>query len=233
MSEPVLADVILPSTTGLIEDQVVNTFAFLTPVTGAVSATDADHIQFALADFYNSVDATSGETVANFLGTQLDRATNGVKIKIYDLAGHLDGTAHGSPVFERFFTLGPSQGGETNLPAEVAMVLSFHSDLTNLQQEQGSTRPAARARGRIYLGPLCTLAKVEYASSHQVYLSGGARNTVIGAATRLMNDANTVWAQWSRKNAEVLPVVGGFMDDALDSQRRRGVAATIRSTFGV
>jgi hypothetical protein len=38
---------------------------------------------------------------------------------------------------------------------------------------------------------------------------------------------------WSRADAEVYPVVGGFMDNRIDTQRRRAVKASVRTTFGV
>jgi hypothetical protein len=225
-----LVDVILASTSGMVKDEVINSFVFLTPSTPP-SNSDITAAQAAIIDFYNTVSVTNGITVANFLGTQLSRASNACRLNYYNLTGHLSGSPHGSPIATNTFTLGAAQSGETNMPAEVAGVLSYHSDLTDLQQELGSTRPAARARGRIFLGPLNTLARTIDGTTHQVTLSGGFRTSVTDAGARLILTSGVGWAQWSRRNALVLGVVGGYVDDSFDTQRRRGVAATLRTTF--
>lgn len=229
----VLATVTFAHKSGLVEDQVVNTFPFLTTADPATTA-EMDTANGYLADFYNGVGATSGSTVANLIGTQLDRGANKAHVRWYNIPiAEMDGSPHGSPVHETFFTLGASQGGETNLPSEVAIVLSYHSPLTDLQQELGATRPAARARGRLYIGPLCTLARTVDATTNKAKVSTVAQNTLSDAAVRLMAHGDPNWAQWSRKNMLFAEVVGGFVDDAFDTQRRRGERATARTSFGV
>lgn len=227
----IFAEVVFAPTSGVPEDNVVNTFTFQTAAVGSPTSADYDDIAVFLQSFYNNAQ-TSGSTVANLLGTQLSRAANGVTIKQYDLDGHLLGDAHGSPRRVSTFTLGASQGGETNMPSEVAICLSYHALLTDFQQELGNTRPAARRRGRLYLGPLCTLARTQDATTGDVKVSSVARSTLTQAATALLASPTVSWSQWSRKQAAVSDVTGGFVDDAFDTQRRRGRNASLRTSFG-
>jgi hypothetical protein len=39
------------------------------------------------------------------------------------------------------------------------------------------------------------------------------------------------WSVWSRKNANTKLVTGGFVDNAFDTQRRRGEKASGRQTW--
>lgn len=215
---------------GLVEDQVVNDFAIQTASTPSTN-TERTAAETAIIDFYNGVSATTGSKVCNLLGTQLSRAANAASIKWYDVQLDLAGTAHGSPIDEVLWTLGAAQAGETNLPSEVSIVLSYHALLTDFQQELGVTRPAARRRGRIYLGPLNTLTRVVDGTTNRVGVSSTARTTIAEAAGRLVA-AGVTWSQWSRKNASMDNVTGGFVDDAYDTQRRRGEKASTRTTWG-
>lgn len=228
----VLATVTFAHQSGLIEDQVVNNFSFLT-VSEPPSAADMDTISGYLSAFYNAVQPTNGSKVANLLGTQLSRAANKAHVRFYNIPiGVMDGSAHGSPIHETFFTLDAAQAGESNLPSEVAVCLSYHADLTDYQQELGVTRPAARRRGRIYLGPLNTLARTVDATTGRVKVSAIAQSTIKDAATALIATGNPNWAIWSRANLLFSEVVGGFVDDAFDTQRRRGEKALARVSFG-
>lgn len=225
-----LAVVTFKHISGLVEDQVVNDFAFQS---ASAPSTNAERVtaENGIIDFYNGVSATTGSKVANILGTQLSRVANASSIKWYDVQADLAGTAHGSPIDERLWTLDAAQAGETNLPAEVSIVLSYHALLTDFQQELGVTRPAARRRGRIYLGPLNTLSRVIDGTTNRVGVSSTARTTIADAATRLLA-IDPVWSQWSRANVSMDNVTGGFVDDAYDTQRRRGEKASTRTTWG-
>lgn len=229
-----LAVVTLKHVSGLVEDQVVNTFPFLSTAANPVPDADLNVAGVAVADFYNGVSATSGSTVANLIGSQISRAANAVTIKYYNIdIADMGGAPHGSPIHQTNFTLGLAQGGETNLPSEVAIVLSYHADLTDLQQEAGATRPAARARGRLYIGPLNTLARSIDGVTNKAKVSTVAMNTLKDAGARLMGTTDPNWGQWSRMNLLFREVTGGFVDDAFDTQRRRGEKASVRTTFGV
>lgn len=112
----------------------------------------------------------------------------------------------------------------TALPSEVAMVLSF-------QAAQVSGQIQARRRGRVYLGPL---------NVAQVAANGGrpatANTTLIKTAAQALLSASTAsstwkWSTYSTVNNNGFSVANGWVDDAFDTQRRRGVAPANRFTW--
>lgn len=224
MSVPVLCQVILPAKSGIPKDNATMSFVF------APDAADATHAAGIRDDlnskFFNF--ATGGVKPSNFIGPSVDLAA-GATTKFYDLTGHLDGSPHGSPFYLSSFPLeaGTPSG---NLPNEVAVVLSFNSDLTGILEESGATRPRARHRGRVYFGPLHGgVADVEAVTS-RVKVQAGFRSCLAGAGAQLMTSAHR-WCVWSRALSNVFEVVGGHVDDAFDTQRRRGQAPTTRTLF--
>src|SRR4051812_23987932 len=153
----ILVETVLPSMTGILADSVVNTSVWLSPAP-TYTQSDLTDIGVFLVSFYNNQQAI-GNSIANLLGSQLDRTANKALFKMYDISDAMDGSPHGSPIKVTAWTLGASQVGETNLPSEVSIVLSYHALLTDIPQEgPGGVRPAQRHRGRMYLGPLNTLA---------------------------------------------------------------------------
>jgi len=146
-------------------------------------------------------------------------ATSGHQIKWYDLPGP------GQPNYpfdETTFALGAAPSG-TALPDELALCISF-------QGVRVAGQPQARRRGRIYFGPL-----------DQTGITGNRPNSTImtAAATAmiaLMSDiaaaaTGSELVVWSVANQSAVAVTDGWIDNAWDIQRRRGVEATSRTTF--
>lgn len=213
-------------TTGLPEDVYVNDFVWETA--GAIDQAEADDITDILdASFYNN-NTPAAEQISDYMSPNISRAAGGVKVDFYDITADLAGTPHGSPVVRSTFTLGASTGDA--IPEEVSAVVSYHSDLTGVLERDGATRPAARRRGRLYIGPLAHNAYDSIGG--KVLLSLVFQSALIDGATRLLADAGGLWMQWSRADAFVRPVEGGFIDNAFDTQRRRGAAPNGRTTFG-
>ncbi len=103
----------------------------------------------------------------------------------------------------------------TQLPTEVAVVLSFYSSINT-----------PRRRGRIFLGP-CSAGVVE--SGGRVILP--TRNALLDLATAL-GDAGaetTDWQTFSRVEQLRRRVTNAWVDNAFDTQRRRGLDATTRT----
>lgn len=228
MTTPVLATVRLASLTGNPADDADNDFAF--EVTTLNSAT-ADNLATALASFYNTVQVIPGTdySVANFLSSVISRAANAATIDFYDLTGHLNGSAHASPVFTRNFTVGAiAAGSPIDLPAEVAVCLSFHADLTGIPEKSGATRPAARRKGRVFIGPLNNFSQ----TGVPVVVGAPIRDALAAAAITLSDAVGASQRVWSRTGAALYgPIVGGWIDNAFDTQRRRGEAYTARTLW--
>lgn len=106
-------------------------------------------------------------------------------------------------------------------PAELSMVLSFHGDLT----VSGVNK--ARRRGRFYIGPLGFLGG-EPIGSNQVGYVHAAGNAMLLASS---SNTDWTWVVYSPTGDTSTPVVGGWVDNAYDVQRRRGLKATSRTVF--
>lgn len=230
----VLADVVFPSVTGIAEDSVVNQFMFDV----ADTFVEADYAQLTtpLVAFYNNTPSGGTQGIHAYLSESLSRATNAAQIKLYDLSGHLDGSPHGSPFHVATFTLGGVLAGTTGWPQEIAAVLTLRGLGWDGQpvEEAGPPviRPRARYTGHIYLGPLNSGMSNE---DNPVRIGSNPRGNITLAA-EVFADAvaanGHAWSVWSRKSAVSHDVVRVEMDDAFDTQRRRGVrksSTTVRT----
>lgn len=208
----------MPSASALPEDDIVNVFHFNSAVGNTPAAqSDLDAITVALAAFYNT--ATAG---GNKISTYFSQRNIGVAhCKMYDLGDPEPRV----PIDVQDFSISEAGSGD-QAPAELALCLSFAAVPTS-----GAVQ--ARRRGRIYLGPFQTTA-LSVAERPVALLI----TTVQQAADRLKDDANTYWAVYSRTNlpnpayTDTAPLVeNGWVDNAWDTQRRRGLAPTVRTTF--
>jgi hypothetical protein len=225
----VLAQVTLPAKSAIPRDNVVNTFAFLTPL---AEAADIDYLGIAGAIelFYNT--APSGHnSIAGFINESIARTADSVVIKFYDLAGHLDGSPHGSPRSIQTFTLAAMVPGAEALPREIAACLTFQCAYGSDAEFAGHTRPRARDRGRIYIGPLTSSTGQTDATTGRRRFTTSFQETLTLAAAALVAFPGSAWAVWSRKAGLLNPVVGGWCDDAYDVQRRRGERPVARTLF--
>lgn len=197
-------------------DAATNTWHFgsTDPVATAPSA------QTALETFYAAIDVY-------LAGTVLTTATT----KWYDLS---DGEPR-TPFLEDSFTLTPGSG--VSFPNEVAVCMSYRADLV-------SGQPPARRRGRIYLGP-CD-ADIGSQLNGDMRVQTTARTNIANAAKALAEatiSSSVGWVvfspttagptPWSEAtlDASSWPVTAGWMDNAFDTQRSRGLAADARTSW--
>jgi hypothetical protein len=213
------AQVVLHSADGLPENYVVNNWHFLTA--GAVTAGDADEIITRLTAVYHD-NHSPGLThnIGEYLSPAI--ALSGHEIKVYDTAD----ASPRRPVKTGTFSLA-SRGASANIPEEVALCLSW-------QAAKVSGVPQARRRNRVYFGPLCSTALAAGGSpSFHPRPDATFMGTVLGIATYLMaqDGVNGVtWCTYSKADSLGVQVNDAWVDDAWDTQRRRGTAATTRST---
>jgi hypothetical protein len=149
---------------------------------------------------------------------------------------HAPGTGFGSPIATIPMSNYAAAGGSgIDLPEQVAVCMSFHGVTTDLGEGGGhAARPAARHRGRVYLGPLSATAIAIDPTTGSPVVDASLLTSLGGnAGSGLMPSTAPNWCVWSRKNAEVYPVVGGFIDNRFDTQRRRLEAPTFRQVYGV
>ena len=214
----VRALVVLQGGTALPEDRFVNTLHFSGGIATLEVIVAALHP--VLEDFYNAVPAGDAQTVGSFINQFVQRSA---EIRYYDLADPEPRV----PIIEPFTLPDPLQ--TTELPEETAAVLSF----------RGTAPVTARRRGRMYLGPLITGAATDASTTVPMRVGTSFILTCTRAAEALRQavigiDNGNVWSIRSVTPAQnFVPIFGGWMDNAFDTQRRRGPDATARTEWGI
>lgn len=222
----ILVRTVMQPSSGLPEDVVINDWAFRRGA-GAPSQAELATLMGIVGDFFRGVNLNLA-TVGTYISTAITRAATH-QIQAYQIqAGPL-----GSPLHEIDW-LGPTtEGSSAGLPREVCGVLSFHGNLLGIQEEAGATRPRARRRGRVFIGPLTTQAITQAgAPVLEPTFTSALRTKAIAMADAAAVEGWT-WSVWSRANEELYEVVGGWTDNAPDTQRRRGQAPTLRNVYSV
>lgn len=226
MPTPILAVVKLAKKSGIPADAPQMSFAFsvgdllLATLTGVASSVEA---------FYKSVPTGSAFALQVILSQSLSVVGNLSSVTMYDLTGHLDGTPHGAPVASFLFGL-TAVGTATVLPDQVAAVLSMHSAFGSDVEFAPHARPRAKDRGRVYIGPLDSSVIVQDAVTKEPRIDTPVTAVIANAAKALLA-AQPGWSVWSRKDAALKPITGGWVDNRPDIQRRRAAAASTRLTW--
>lgn len=204
----VLAQVAVPYRTGLPEDVSVNTWSFDVADTGSSSLGQIgaflDTFYTAVIPYYSPVVVPANATLKMY-----DRAEPEPRTPIYEGTGFTTSTAPG-----------------IGLPEEVSVCMSFRGVLA-------SGSPAARRRGRIYLGPLATDVLLLTDPLERSRVDPDFIGTVLDAyeaAWGELTGAGNVHEVWSAADGVGRPVVSVWMDNEFDTQRRRGTRATARTT---
>lgn len=236
------AVVTFANVSGFPRDSVVNTFAFTCDGSTSTSS-KVTQLTAAIASFYNTAQSTT-RTLAYYMSHTLKRTSNAVSVKIYDIHSTLDGTPHGSPVGEGFFTLATA-ASNPDLPDQVALVMTlrgFSWASQPIERPDGSDpgsevdRPRQRYSGRLYLGPFNTAANADVADGTATRPTGPLLTTILESAQDFQNalDVNgDLWGTWSRADADVHNVVEAQVDNRWDTQRRRLLAASGRNTIAI
>lgn len=184
---------------------MVNTWHFDHSV--PVVITDFDNVRDMLKDFY--------QVVSGYQSTLA--AVNQKVVKAYDLAD----PKPRQPVYTSTFTTTGSSNASP-LPAEVALVTSFHAAPV-------SGQPAARRRNRKYLGAFATAHS--YQGRPDPAMITAIKNAMVAMAQASNASTRWEWRCFSETNAEDYRIVGGWIDNAWDTQRRRGFQTTQRTTW--
>lgn len=215
----VIVQVVLPRTTGLPADVVVNNWHFKKQ-SGSSFADAAAEVAPIVQHFYDTKTGTQSQKIGTYIGSAIDRGTNWLT-KTYD-----GSVAPGSriPIQDTF--AGPTSGSSSSLPAEVAYCLSFRSFFT--------LAPLSHQRGRIYLGPFNDFARASGTTLGDSRPDGTMQGDILDAAQQVGAEvaASThinAWCTYSPTSNVLFPIGEIFVDDAWDTQRRRGVAPGTRT----
>lgn len=200
-----LSQVTIPMDTLVPKDSVMNTFHVECSGSDLPAARAAWHA--ALVAFYNNVSDVYSVIVAQ----------NGWTHKMYDLSQ----PKPRAPVESFTWNIATNPTG-AELPHELAICMSF-------QAARQSGVPQSRRRGRIFLGPVDTggITAALVATTMQATIKAA------GAALLAASQSSGIfdWIVWSETAGTGATVTDGWIDNAVDVQRRRGIAATNRQTF--
>lgn len=194
-------------------DRVINVFHFTGPND---YNTDEETCRAKVADFYEGSNPTGA--ISGYLSPWVQRA---YELRAYDMSIPKDTRV---PTIE-MRTLGAPFG--TGLPEEVAACITLH----------GQVPPAANRRrsGRLYIGPLVSAAASDGSSSGPSRPGNLFIADLCAAALRLsvVVGAAPNWCIRSTRPAEnYVPIYSGYVDNAWDTQRRRGPDPTAKVTWG-
>lgn len=177
----------------------------------APDGSELDDFVAIFKDFYDDIESL----------LSVDIAQTGHIIKFIDLESVL---VPNYPYFETTFNLltNPSAAA---FPQEVALCLS-------MQGARVSGTPQARRRGRVFIGPITTATMTDGRPNST------ARGTLATAADTLAGNLKAAerpseLSIWSVTDGVAVVVRDGWVDNAYDTQRRRGVSPTARSVFEV
>lgn len=231
---------VLPFITNLPEDTAQNSFYMASTDGDADHAAAIAHWSARIIDFYNGIHPGSANSLSDFIGDQVSRSGNACSVNVYFQGAGGPADPWGSPVGTVSWTMGTADAG-IPLPAEVAAVMTYHADLTDVPETApnptpppATIRPAARLRGRIYIGPLQQASGAESGVNGDLVPGSTFRNTMDAAAQDFFGD-NTLEYRWfgaSITDNAFWEVTGGYNDNAFDTQRRRGTAPTSRLSWG-
>lgn len=208
------AQVVIPMFSGLPTDVVTNTLHFEEPLGTMPIEQVGDTMSPIIETFLEALYA-SPHTMCDYM-----RPLNAF-IKWYDLSDPPPRAPYEVQINPVITT------AANDLPTECAVVLSF-------QGERVSGQSQARRRGRIYLGGLGLGWVSVSTSSAYPRLASGVAADLGAAALALRAQALTEgipWVIWSTVNEGAVLVTDGWVDNAIDTQRRRGVLSNSRVTW--
>lgn len=208
----------IPYFTSIPSDVVTNTWYFESLAGQPVNAARAALVFANLEAFYESVfaGASTGQLAPHMRPLQ-------TVMKMYDLTDPAPRTA----VLEATVPLTCSTSTTAALPTEVAIVLSYHT-------EYASGINKGSQRGRVYLGGLGDACFTPGNSTQFPAVKTSLCSHIGDRAQALAADSladDWGWAVYSRKLGQEFAVAGGWVDNAFDTQRRRGQTATVRDLW--
>jgi hypothetical protein len=197
----------LPYWTDIPEDVCTNTFYF-----GSVAVPDATAmagLANRLDAFYNAVDQYMSPVIK----------TTGGTYRFYNMADPEPRT----PMLT--LNVAALALGTATLPEEVSICLSYYA-------APASGQPANRRRGRIFIGPLAQVAMLTGGTTSFSQPAAAARTAIAGAAAVLADQSEPYqWCVYSVTDQQERQIVGGWVDNSFDTQRRRGRRPTSRNTW--
>jgi hypothetical protein len=172
--------------------------------------------------FWNELYTGASAVPAAYLSSEYARGATPV-IEVYDITAHLDGSPAGSPIKIETDYLVATMLGTSDLHPALVGVLAYRRVYGSDPEVMGATRPRARDRGRLHIGPLRNVAMDDGTgkmhpqfATDLFYAAYGTANTQNPGAANQFD-----WRAWSRKNASVGRIAFAATQYGLGIDRRR------------
>lgn len=203
----------LPYFSNIPEDIVTNTYHFFSD--GVTPFQDAAaYLSERLESMYNSIYAgTAGAPWVNWANAE---------VHAYDLSA----APPRIPVITSTPITTPN-GTASNIPMEAAICISFQGVVI-------SGQPQARRRGRVFLGAFGNGAYTAGTTTTFPRPNQDFVDAIIAEFEEWLldtEDAGIQWVVWSPTSSASVPVANGWVDNAIDTQRRRGNVPTARTLW--
>lgn len=221
-------------TTNIQNDNV--SVDFILEATGSDTTLDfstAETPGTAIDNFWNALASGQSLPLSEYFSSLYSRVAGSATLEWYDITNHLDGSPAGAPFRVDTGHLSHAAGASGDLHPSLCGVLAVRRDYNSDQEHAGSTRPRARDRGRLHIGPLNSLCMDDGTGKCDVTFA----NDLIAAAKGLAQTKNALsanqfnWVQWSRKNASVANITEvavqyglGILRSRVDEQNTRVLA---------
>lgn len=206
-----------PYFTNVPEDVITNVWHWVWDGGSDPTTGQCDSLKDALMGFYEAIfNSTTNAGLAPWV-----KAT-GWSIKMYDLAQPKPRV----PYYTATDTFAGSSATTSAIAPEVALCVSYQADYINGVNPQSQ-------RGRIYVGGIGTGVTNGTGSAFPVPGTTLINNACAAASTLAAGPiaTNWHWVIWSRKLGVYWTVTKGWVDNAFDTQRRRGQKATARTLW--
>jgi hypothetical protein len=190
---------------GIPEDATTNTFHFARTDLLPWAAGDWTTVKGWLTTFYSTITPVLSSACVDNL----------YPVKAYNTGD----PSPRAPQFVDVLTPGASPGASAG-PDELAVCLSYQAGLVS-----GTSQ--ARRRGRVFIGPLINPSGQRPSST----VITAVRNAGIALLASSTAHATMRWVVYSRVNNGIVYVTNGWVDDAFDVQRRRGLKPVSRNVF--
>lgn len=220
-----LAQVVLAAQSSIPRDVAVNTFHVYVDGTGDATPRTDEEVIMGVLDGVPDINGPHGD-ISDIYGTLVDALSPEIDPTLSRIKWYLmsDPTPRVPRVDEPMDPWTPTTV-YSGMPSEVAIVSSFEA-----AKLQGANQ--ASRRNRVYIGPLSNFV---LSPSNPGRLPTAVVDLFAGAFENFAQNSETQddweWRVYSDKLGESYPIVSGWVDDAFDSQRRRGVEATMRNTW--
>lgn len=222
----VLAVTTMQKSSGIERDAVVNTWHYQNP--SPPSSQD-------FGNWANNWKAFMG-AISTYLSANLSNGSTAWNVSMWQIPISGQGPL-GAPIVAMDLA-GASNQVATGLPGEVSICLSMQGSIVGVPEAgAGGTRPASRRRNRVFLGPFNTTTLAEDPTTKDVGPSAVVRTAIVDAY-KLHMVQDQIADNWrpvvfSRANWDTHPVVTAWVDNAFDTQRRRGPDPTAKTIIQV